>query len=220
MVIKMNNYTTEDTFIWYYRMIYTFFTEERMRNMKHIPVYGYKFVVIFLELCSLATPTKGYITVQGFSPDEIAPIICKDIGEEAESMLLALNYFKNQQLIEVWSEAGNTIIHIPFLKDKIGKRTRESEKRQERRLKAKESEQKLLTLKEETKTILEKCKTYGLFKNVFLTEEEYLKLKDRYINAEEIIKRVGIDKKRFGEDEFIDTDFERCLKKGEEIGKV
>lgn len=215
----MSNYNDKDTFIWYYRMIYTFFSEERMRNMKHFPVYGYKFVVIFLELCSLATPTKGYITIQGFSPEEIAPIICKDIGEEAETMLLALNYFKSQQLIEVWSEYGNTIIHIPFLKDKIGKRTRESEKRQERRLRAKENEQKLLSLREETKELIENCKTFGLFKNVFLTEEEYLNLKSKYINAEEIIKRVGIDKKRLGDNNLTSTDYEKCLEKAEEIGK-
>lgn len=215
----MSNYNDKDTFIWYYRMIYTFFSEERMRNMKHFPVYGYKFVVIFLELCSLATPTKGYITIQGFSPEEIAPIICKDIGEEAETMLLALNYFKSQQLIEVWNEYGNTIIHIPFLKDKIGKRTRESEKRQERRLRAKENEQKLLSLREETKELLEACKTFGLFKNVFLTEEEYMKLKSKYINAEEIIKRVGIDKKRLGDNNLTSTDYEKCLEKAEEIGK-
>lgn len=215
----MSNYNDKDTFIWYYRMIYTFFSEERMRNMKHFPVYGYKFVVIFLELCSLATPTKGYITIQGFSPEEIAPIICKDIGEEAETMLLALNYFKSQQLIEVWNEYGNTIIHIPFLKDKIGKRTRESEKRQERRLRAKENEQKLLSLREETKELLEACKTFGLFKNVFLTEEEYLMLKSKYINAEDIIKRVGIDKKRLGDNNLTSTDYEKCLEKAEEIGK-
>ena len=215
----MSNYNDKDTFIWYYRMIYTFFSEERMRNMKHFPVYGYKFVVIFLELCSLATPTKGYITIQGFSPEEIAPISCKDIGEEAETMLLALNYFKSQQLIEVCSEYGNTIIHIPFLKDKIGKRTRESEKRQERRLRAKENEQKLLSLREETKELIENCKTFGLFKNVFLTEEEYLNLKSKYINAEEIIKRVGIDKKRLGDNNLTSTDYEKCLEKAEEIGK-
>ena len=78
------NRGTDDVFIWYYRMVFSFFTEERMRNMKHVPMYGYQFIVIFLELCGLATPTKGRITIQGYSPGEIAPIICKDIGEDAE----------------------------------------------------------------------------------------------------------------------------------------
>ena len=76
-----------------------------------------------------------------------------------------------------------------------------------------------MSLREETKELIENCKTFGLFKNVFLTEEEYLNLKSKYINAEEIIKRVGIDKKRLGDNNLTSTDYEKCLEKAEEIGK-
>ncbi|EUC52094.1 hypothetical protein [Mogibacterium timidum] len=213
------NRGTDDVFIWYYRMVFSFFTEERMRNMKHVPMYGYQFIVIFLELCGLATPTKGRITIQGYSPGEIAPIICKDIGEDAEITMLALKYFTQQELIEVWLENGSTIIHIPFLNDKIGRRNKESEKRQARRLQQMERKANMLALQAGLEARIQKCQTYGLFENVYLTDEEKNELDNLFCNSDEIIKRVGLEKKRTGTSDIVETDYDLCLKKGKQIGK-
>lgn len=213
------NRGSDDVFIWYYRMVFSFFTEERMRNMKHVPMYGYQFIVIFLELCGLATPTKGRITIQGYTPGDIAPIICKDIGEDAEITMLALKYFIQQELIEVWTESGSTIIHIPFLNDKIGKRNKESEKRQERRLQQREREANMLALQAGLEDRIQKCHSYGLFQNVHLTDSEKAELDRLYENSDEIIKRVGLEKKRDKAENLTETDYNLCLEKGKQIGK-
>lgn len=207
------------TEIWYYRMVFSFFTEEKMRNMKHLPMFGYQFIVIFLELCGLATPQRGCITIQGYMPDSIAPVLAKDIGEDAEITMQALNYFKAQRLINVWYEDGSTKIQIPFLDDKIGKRSLESQKRYQRKLAERNRESEQLALQRAQEEQKKNCRKYGFFQNVFLTDEEHRQLNDMYRNAEELIRLVGIEKKRTGENDPEETDYERCLEKGKTAGK-
>lgn len=207
------------TDIWYYRMVFSFFTEEKMRNMKHLPMFGYQFIVIFLELCGLATPQRGCITIQGYMPDSIAPVLAKDIGEDAEITMQALNYFKAQRLINVWYEESSTKIQIPFLDDKIGKRSLESQKRYQRKLAERSRESEQLALQSAQEEQKKNCRKYGFFQNVYLTDEEHRQLRIIYRNAEELIRLVGIEKRRTGEDDPEETDYERCLEKGKTAGK-
>lgn len=207
------------TEIWYYRMVFSFFTEEKMRNMKHLPMFGYQFIVIFLELCGLATPQRGCITIQGYMPDSIAPVLAKDIGEDAEITMQALNYFKAQRLINIWYEESSTKIHIPFLDDKIGKRSLESQKRYQRKLAERSRESEQLALQSAQEEQKKNCRKYGFFQNVYLTDEEHRQLRIIYRNAEELIRLVGIEKRRTGEDNPEETDYERCLEKGKTAGK-
>lgn len=207
------------TEIWYYRMVFSFFTEEKMRNMKHLPMFGYQFVVIFLELCGLATPQRGCITIQGYMPDSIAPVLAKDIGEDAEITMQALNYFKAQRLINIWYEESSTKIQIPFLDDKIGKRSLESQKRYQRKLAERSRESEQLALQSAQEEQKKNCRKYGFFQNVYLTDEEHRQLRIIYRNAEELIRLVGIEKRRTGEDDPEETDYERCLEKGKTAGK-
>lgn len=207
------------TEIWYYRMVFSFFTEEKMRNMKHLPMFGYQFIVIFLELCGLATPQRGCITLQGYMPDSIAPVLAKDIGEDAEITMQALNYFKAQRLINIWYEESSTKIQIPFLDDKIGKRSLESQKRYQRKLAERSRESEQLALQSAQEEQKKNCRKYGFFQNVYLTDEEHRQLRIIYRNAEELIRLVGIEKRRTGEDDPEETDYERCLEKGKTAGK-
>lgn len=207
------------TEIWYYRMVFSFFTEEKMRNMKHLPMFGYQFIVIFLELCGLATPQRGCITIQGYMPDSIAPVLAKDIGEDAEITMQALNYFKAQRLINIWYEESSTKIQIPFLDDKIGKRSLESQKRYQRKLAERSRESEQLALQSAQEEQKKNCRKYGFFQNVYLTDEEHRQLRIIYRNAEELIRLVGIEKRRTGEDDPEETDYERCLEKGKTAGK-
>lgn len=71
------------TIYFYFRFHKDFFTNEKIRNMKHVPMYGYIFIVIYLELCCLSVENNGFLkidkTVQG------KPYIldlAKDIGED------------------------------------------------------------------------------------------------------------------------------------------
>lgn len=207
------------TEIWYYRMVFSFFTEEKMRNMKHLPMFGYQFIVIFLELCGLATPQRGCITIQGYMPDSIAPVLAKDIGEDAEITMQALNYFKAQRLINIWYEESSTKIQIPFLDDKIGKRSLESQKRYQRKLAERSRESEQLALQSAQEEQKKNCRKYGFFQNVYLTDEEHRQLRIIFRNAEELIRLVGIEKRRTGEDDPEETDYERCLEKGKTAGK-
>ena len=131
----------------------------------------------------------------------------------------ALNYFKAQRLINIWYEESSTKIQIPFLDDKIGKRSLESQKRYQRKLAERSRESEQLALQSAQEEQKKNCRKYGFFQNVYLTDEEHRQLRIIYRNAEELIRLVGIEKRRTGEDDPEETDYERCLEKGKTAGK-
>ena len=91
-----------ETIYFYFRFHKDFFTNERIRNMKHLPAYGYEFIVIYLELCCLSIENNGYLQVDR-TVDGIPYVLnlAKDIGEDPEKVSLAITYFINNNLVEV-----------------------------------------------------------------------------------------------------------------------
>lgn len=188
---------------WYFRFTDSFLSNEQFRNMKHVPIYGYKFIVIYLELASISLEHGGIIRVDKQPGENMYPVeLAKDIGEDTAEVGYALSYFKEKGLIEVVEADYQVQIHIPKIKNNIGKSSLKADQmRKSRKLKG----DKIKELENEKKSIpqLEQGEmkySYGEFKNVLLTKSEYENFTEKYKNAETIIKRLSIYKAQFSKE--------------------
>ena len=188
---------------WYFRFTDSFLSNEQFRNMKHVPIYGYKFIVIYLELASISLEHGGIIRVDKQPGENMYPLeLAKDIGEDTAEVGYALSYFKEKGLIEVVEADYQVQIHIPKIKNNIGESSLKADQmRKSRKLKGDKTKE----LENEKKSIpqLEQGEmkySYGEFKNVLLTKSEYENFTEKYKNAETIIKRLSIYKAQFGKE--------------------
>lgn len=171
----------------YYRLINNFFRQEVIRNMKHIPVYGYHFVVIYMELCALATEEQGILKVPKLGEVPYIALLAKDIGEEAEMVGQAFTYFLSNGLIEKIEDEYSVNLLVPYVINNTGKGSTQADAK---RLKYNNMKQQLLTSNKSNATY----KKYGLYNKVELTNYEYNNLKNEVVNLEGIIEKLDLEK--------------------------
>ena len=171
----------------YYRLINSFFRQEVIRNMKHIPVYGYHFVVIYMELCALATEEQGILKVPKLGEVPYIALLAKDIGEEVEMVGQAFTYFLSNGLIEKIEDEYSVNLLVPYVINNTGKGSTQADAK---RLKYNSMKQQLLTSGK-----VDTCyKKYGLYNKVELTNYEYNHLKNEIVNLEDIIEKLDLEK--------------------------
>lgn len=187
----------------YYRLINNFFRQEVIRNMKHIPVYGYHFVVIYMELCALATEEKGILKVPKIGEIPYIALLAKDIGEDVEIVGQAFTYFLSKGLIEKVEDEYSVNLLVPYVINNTGKGSTQADAK---RLKYNNMKQQLLTSGQTDV----RTKKYGLYKNIELTDLEYYELEGKTDNLKGIIDKISLEKS-MGE-EFDLNDYELILK--------
>lgn len=187
----------------YYRLINNFFRQEVIRNMKHIPVYGYHFVVIYMELCALATEEKGILKVPKIGEVPYIALLAKDIGEDVEIVGQAFTYFLSNGLIEKIEDGYSVNLLVPYVINNTGKGSTQADAK---RIKYNNMKQQLLTSSKSNATY----KKYGLYKNIELTDLEYYELEGKTDNLKGIIDKISLEKS-MGE-EFNLNDYELILK--------
>lgn len=187
----------------YYRLINNFFRQEVIRNMKHIPVYGYHFVVIYMELCALATEEKGILKVPKIGEIPYIALLAKDIGEDVEIVGQAFTYFLSKGLIEKVEDEYSVNLLVPYVINNTGKGGTQADAK---RLKYNNMKQQLLTSGQTDV----RTKKYGLYKNIELTDLEYYELEGKTDNLKGIIDKISLEKS-MGE-EFNLNDYELILK--------
>lgn len=187
----------------YYRLINNFFRQEVIRNMKHIPIYGYHFVVIYMELCALATEEKGILKVPKMGEMPYIALLAKDIGEDAEIVGQAFTYFLSNGLIEKIEDEYSVNLLVPYVINNTGKGSTQADAK---RLKYNNMKQQLLTSSKSNATY----KKYGLYENIELTDLEYYELEGTTNNLKGIIDKISLEKS-MGE-EFDLNDYELILK--------
>lgn len=191
----------------YYRLINNFFRQEVIRNMKHIPIYGYQFVVIYMELCALATEEQGILKVPKIGEVPYIALLAKDIGEDAEMVGQAFTYFLSNGLIEKVEDDYFVNLLVPYVINNTGK---SSTKADAKRLKYNNMKQQLLT----GGKIDTSSKKYGLYNKVELAQYEYEDLQNKVRNLEGGIKKLDIEKAMGREYEL--SDYEIILKLADE----
>lgn len=187
----------------YYRLISNFFRQEVIRNMKHIPIYGYQFIVIYMELCSLATEEQGILKVPKIGEVPYIALLAKDIGEDTEIVGQAFTYFLNNGLIEKVEDDYSVNLLVPYVINNTGKGSTQADAK---RLKYNNMKQQLLTSSKSNATY----KKYGLYENIELTDLEYYELEGKTDNLKSIIDKISLEKS-MGE-EFDLNDYELILK--------
>lgn len=155
--------------------------------MKHIPLVGYHFIVIYLELCALATENGGILVVPKIGEVPYVSMLAKDIGEDVELVGQAFTYFLNNSLVE--KIEGDYEIQLKF--NHVINNTGSSSNRADK-LRLEYHQHKMLENndKKESKNI----KVYGLMGNVNLSDEEYRELYITISDLDEIIKELDISK--------------------------
>lgn len=191
----------------YYRLINNFFRQEVIRNMKHIPVYGYHFVVIYMELCALATEEQGILKVPKIGEVPYIALLAKDIGEEVEMVGQAFTYFLSNGLIEKVEDEYSVNLLVPYVINNTGKGSTQADAK---RLKYNNMKQQLLTAGK----IDTNYKKYGLYNKVELTNYEYNHLKNEIVNLEGIIEKLDLEK-AMGK-EYDISDYDLILKLSDE----
>lgn len=199
---------------WYFRFTRQFITDRSIQNMKHFPVVGYHFIVIYMELCSLSLPTGGYIQIPKNASERGYVIdLAKDIGEDPELTANAISYLKNAGLVEITDYPEEVEMFIPVVDNNIGKSSvaadRQRIRDREKRL-LKSNQRRLLQTQKET------YKSYGVYRNVFLTEIEYNDLACHCTKLKDVINVISIS--RMNEIKNDGKDHDRCVDYAKSIG--
>ncbi|MDY6037469.1 MAG: hypothetical protein SPI74_00495 [Eubacterium sp.] len=169
---------------YYFRFIDTFFKQSVIRQMKHIPIFGYHFIVIYLELCALATEEHGILKVPIIGEVPYVTTLAKDIGEDPEVLGQAFTYFIQKGLVEKVEDDYMVNLIIPYVINNTGKGSTQADKK---RLEYTQMKQRLLGADME-------YRQYGLCKKVSLTTSEYESLKSKNSNLKELIEKLDLEK--------------------------
>ena len=189
-----------DKYFWF-RFRDDFFEAEQIIQMECEPG-GYEYESIYFKLFSFSTKSKGiYIPPQQINPygqksvDVFA--MSKKLRHTPEMVKKALEYFHLHGLMDIRSsdDSGTTEYIFEYVKSNVGKpaSARADRVRAERREEAKELKEKeernmeLPLLEAERKELT----SYGFFKNVNLTNDEYNSLREELDNIDEVIQKVS-----------------------------
>lgn len=180
---------------WYFRFKEGYFDNPKVLAMERVPIYGEKMSLTLLKLYDKAISTGGKITFEYMvSEDSYVSYLADMVRVDFKFMGAAMSYYLEHDFISLEEdENGKVIICLPYVEENTGKSSDKADRERRRVSRIKNSARKELVHeqenlpepKEEIKNV------YGEFKNVKLSDEEYLKIKGRYVNADELIERLS-----------------------------
>ena len=195
---------------WYFRFTERFIFSPEIREMRRVPLVGYKYAFMFLELCAKSIQNGGWIRVERFTSEQSYTLaIAEDIGEDPRDVSDALSYYVSHNLVDVYSQEEYTAVNVPAVENNIGRSSREADRKRLERA------NNLMLTENALDEADEDRNAYGSYNNIFMTEEEYNKLLDYagIERTESAIELIALRKKLgyAGYDER-ESDYEACLK--------
>lgn len=208
----INSIRNKDEY-WYFRFTERFIFSKEMKDMKRVPMYGDKFIVIFLEMCAVAIQDQGWIKVAKYSSEEpYTGVIAKYIGEDPETVAHALSYYIKNGLVEVYSDEQYTALHVQVVENNMGRSSASADrKRLERRNSFLLKSESQALQNQETDTGKE---AYGPNGNIHLTSEEYKDLVNREgtEKLEKVIRRLSAYKELGYEKAECESDYQTIIR--------
>ena len=191
---------------WYFRFSKQIFDDLKITQMTTLP-NGYEMFYLLLQLYTLALEEHGYFSLPNIDgrPDYVA--LSKHTKHDIRIIEFSMQYFLSVGFLEMVEGIDKTIFYTPQLKNMIGKSSKDADRK---RLEYAAQHNKLPD-DEQTKK-----RSYGIFENVYLCEEEHQILQNRYRNADELINRVSAWKKQTGRE--YDSDYAAVIKFGMDDG--
>lgn len=202
---KRNNYE-----YWYFRLTEKDVFDSDVQQIKNVPGIGYVIFVIYIELCARSVKNGGYFVINRTSPQNgYAADLARLINEDPTNTGHALSYLSAHGFVEILEGDYEVVLHIPIVDNNTGKSSLEADRvraidRQKR------MDEKSRLLLEEKESRIENCSSYGIFKNIFLSVDEYQSLKGRIKNIDNIIDILSVYKK--GERKDFVNDYKELLK--------
>lgn len=173
---------------YYFRFKKDFFNDTKIWEMKRLPMYGYHFIVIYLELCGLATESGGILKIRKIGDIPVLPDLALRIGENADTTARAFTYFLNNGLIEKVENEDEIHIVVDAVVNNIGKSSKDADRKRLAYYNENYPQIAGVALKETT------IKKYGLLKEVSLSDDEYEDLKGLCKNIDSHIEKLDLDK--------------------------
>lgn len=123
--------SSENTKYWYFRFTKDFFRDKAIRNLKYIPVVGYQYICIYLEMCALCLDDGGYILKipKITLGDSYITYISNEIGEEAKIVQQAVGYFIKEGFIEVMDDTLGYALSFEKMKNNMGKSSKDADRK-------------------------------------------------------------------------------------------
>ncbi|MDY2960423.1 MAG: phage replisome organizer N-terminal domain-containing protein [Hornefia sp.] len=117
---------------WYFRFTKDFFDNKTMMDLKRLPAFsGYRYIVIYLEMCSLCLKCEGEtilkipIVTQG---DTYSSYLSQNIGEDQRAIEEAVSYFEHNGYLEIYRDEFNINIDFIKMENNIGKSSTSADK--------------------------------------------------------------------------------------------
>jgi len=204
----------KETRYWYFRFTDSLMFSWDFRKMERLPA-GYEYEVILLKMYSMSVRFNGTIEIPSDADGNIDIETFADFinHKSAISVREAMKYFLKEHLIEIYCPDGERDVYqvdIPGVRYLIGSSTKDADRKRIERQNKKQASLAGLNSPDDNKaaeqepaveaiTVIKKnCSQYGTFKNVRLTDSEYEELNQRYENADVVIERLSIYKKKSG----------------------
>lgn len=193
---------TESEKNWYMRLTAKFFDSNEIKAIKSLPMANLEpnfpqfIICLYLEMLCYSIPNNGLIFFHNFEcgVDDISYAVARMFNNNnMPPVHKALAILEKYGLIEFGETTeGDRTIFMPDVPNNTGSSKLSSEQRQRRRLAAKRGEALLLSTENGNEKI---C--YGkLFRNVFLSESEYERLKTLApTSCDEVIDNYSLKKK-------------------------
>ena len=178
--------------LWYVRFYNSFFESQAIKDIESLPDsrFGRNFssfvIHLYMKMIAFSIETNGSLVydLAVEENDDLAYSLCVRFGmtHRLGEVKQALMIMESYGLIEAVKTEDMNQLFVPYVPDNTGKVSLTSYQKSQRRLKAKRGE--LLTDN--------KLKAYGKLKNVYLTETEYMQLKDRLGDIHGIIQAYSV----------------------------
>ena len=195
--MKMNDMSEGSaTRYWWFRFPDNFFYNIDIIKIETLPG-GDEFLIILLKLYCLSTKHGGVLSLPATpSGDLDVALLAEVLNRKVLTVGSAIEYFINHGFMELVSESetAQTHLYFPEVEYNTGRSSKDADRKRIERQKKAESKKLPEPDEEKEKT----GKTYGEFKNVSLTSEEYRKFTNRYENADFVIQKLSIWKAKKG----------------------
>lgn len=185
-----------DVTYWYFRFVKDFFNDNAILEMETRPG-GFEYLAILLKLYCHSVDHYGVLEVRARNVKDVA-FLSHVLRHSSVAITEAMDFFLEKGLIEIddITPEGMMIISMPYVKKMIGKSSRRADKSREERWQEERRRAQLTSGEENFKR--GKLFRYGIFDNVYLTSNEHERFSSEYQNADEIIEKLSIYKRKTG----------------------
>lgn len=174
---------------WYFRFPEDFFEDINIRKLETMRD-GFEFVVILLKLYCLAVKDGGTFQVPTNDDGGVDFVLISNIVRHSpQNVYDAIKAFVELGLMEIVTSVEKTSFRAFQVENMTGRSSKEADAKRLQRAQQEQQKQELLPSQ------IEDVYRLGIYENILLTASELSKVTSEYSNADNLIKRLSVNKK-------------------------